>query len=680
MKLPALQWPNIPRSAVVFSLKSFLAGMLALYIALGTGLDNPSWAVVTTYVVAQAHAGAVVSKAVYRTIGTFAGACASVLMVPPLVDSPQLLSVTIALWIGLCVALQMIDRTARGYAFGLAGFTSSIIIFPILTHPQDVFTFAASRCEEIGLGIVCASVVHATVFPVSTLKLMRSRLDAMLRDARAVCVDAFAVGDVARTGPDRHRLAVAINELHELLIHAGFEVSGADPRRQLTRSILAQVERLIPLSLAVADRIDEVARLGPLPQELTRLLQGAQQATADGAADTQPLLQRCEALRPALGATTHWQEVLLDNLLDRAAALIQLSGAIAHLHGQFDGAGWARTAGRRGERVAPRPMQRDWAGAAGAGLATALTVLASNALWIASGWEAGSGAPMMAGVFFAVYCNTPDPAQMLRAKFAGVALRLLLGAIYVVAVMPAMSAFGAMVLALAPALVASGIMMGMPRWSALGFNFVVGIMSPNVIDRSFHAELPVYLNAGIATLIGIYFAMSMVSLTRFWWLDGLVRRTLEAGRRDIARMRDVSADTQARSRSLMAHRLGLLAPRMAAAPDAGRGMLGAAARDMMVGAALAQLEAASTKSDGGLSVSARAVVRSVADHYRANRRSRSEPLQTPSSALREGIDACLALAAANADRAALLALTSLRRNLFPEDHSVPARMVAAGAA
>lgn len=106
---------NIPRSAVIFSAKNFIAGMWALYVALASGLENPAWAVVTAYIVAQPHSGASLSKATFRIAGTFVGVCAAIFMIPPLVQSPPLLNLTLAIWLGACVTASLIDRTSRSY-------------------------------------------------------------------------------------------------------------------------------------------------------------------------------------------------------------------------------------------------------------------------------------------------------------------------------------------------------------------------------------------------------------------------------------------------------------------------------------------------------------------------------------------------------------------------------------
>ncbi|RYJ02693.1 MAG: hypothetical protein EON47_06675, partial [Acetobacteraceae bacterium] len=68
--------------AWLFSVVTFAAAALALYIAFETGLERPYWAATTVYIVAQGSAGALRAKALWRLIGTFAGAGIAVLALP----------------------------------------------------------------------------------------------------------------------------------------------------------------------------------------------------------------------------------------------------------------------------------------------------------------------------------------------------------------------------------------------------------------------------------------------------------------------------------------------------------------------------------------------------------------------------------------------------------------------
>lgn len=101
------------REAWIFSLKSFIGAMLALYLSFRLGLPRPFWAPLTAYVVAQPIAGAVRSKALYRVIGTFIGALATVIFIPTFINYSVLMCLVFGVWIGFCLYVSMLDRTPR---------------------------------------------------------------------------------------------------------------------------------------------------------------------------------------------------------------------------------------------------------------------------------------------------------------------------------------------------------------------------------------------------------------------------------------------------------------------------------------------------------------------------------------------------------------------------------------
>jgi uncharacterized membrane protein YccC len=92
----------VNRANLVFALKTFLAGALALVVALWIDLPRPYWAMATVYIASQPLAGATSSKAFYRVLGTLIGATVTVIFVPNLVNVPELLCLAVALWVG-CV-------------------------------------------------------------------------------------------------------------------------------------------------------------------------------------------------------------------------------------------------------------------------------------------------------------------------------------------------------------------------------------------------------------------------------------------------------------------------------------------------------------------------------------------------------------------------------------------------
>ena len=123
----------------LFSLKTFIAAMVALYLALAFELPRPYWAMATVYIVSNPFLGATRSKALYRVIGTVVGAIVAILIVPPFVEAPYFFSVIVALWTGTLLYLALNDRTARSYVFMLAGYTLPLIAFSGGNGPNYCF-------------------------------------------------------------------------------------------------------------------------------------------------------------------------------------------------------------------------------------------------------------------------------------------------------------------------------------------------------------------------------------------------------------------------------------------------------------------------------------------------------------------------------------------------------------
>ena len=101
------------RAEWLFSVKAFTAAMLAMYIASRAGLPRPFWAMTAAYIVSNPLAGATRSKALFRFLGTLLGCTATLFIVPALANSPELLSLCLCLWLGLCLFMSLLDRTPR---------------------------------------------------------------------------------------------------------------------------------------------------------------------------------------------------------------------------------------------------------------------------------------------------------------------------------------------------------------------------------------------------------------------------------------------------------------------------------------------------------------------------------------------------------------------------------------
>jgi len=277
MQLPAL--PRFTRAEILFSLKSFAGAMLAMYLANRAGLPRPFWALLTAYIVAHPLAGAVRSKALFRFLGTFIGSIATVLLVPLLSNAPELLSLVMALWVAGCLYVSLLDRTPRSYVSMLAGYTAALIGFPTVEMPTQVFDTAVARVEEIGLGILCATLVHSLVLPQGLATSVLGLLDRTLADTRRWLTDLVQPGGRGEEANprtltvDRRRLAADLTQLRLLSTHIPFDTTHLRWTAGAIRAMQDRVAALTPTLSAVEDRLHAIEQAeGGLPQDVVTVL------------------------------------------------------------------------------------------------------------------------------------------------------------------------------------------------------------------------------------------------------------------------------------------------------------------------------------------------------------------------------------------------------------------------
>ena len=665
--------------AAVFSLKAFGAAMLAVYLSLSIGLERPYWSFLTAYIVAQPLAGAVVSKALFRVVGTVVGAIAAVVMVPALVNAPELLTLAIASWLALCVFVSLLDRTPRAYMFVLAGYSALLIVIPSVEAPGTIFTVASLRVQEIVLGIVCGSLVHGVVFPQSVAGFLLTRAATIVRDAERWSKDTLATTPVEGLATERRRLAQDVTELHQLSIHLPFETNRIAPRVRTVRALQDQLSLLMPLAAAAGDRIERLSVEGGLPPPTEALLADTRAwmdalpdlSRADRVAAADALSARCVALEPVIGEDSSWRDLMILSLLARLTALIEAHRDARDLADQLASPTRhpvsARVAALMSDRR-DRELHRDVAGASRGALGAFLTLVAGSTLWILSGWQDGGTAVMLAGVFLSLFAASDDPLVPLRSFFIGTFVATLLGAIYGFAIMPRLDGFAELALALSPPLLVLGAMMYSPRWMGIALPSLLGLGSPLLIAARYSSEFGAFVNGAIAQLVGVAFAIVMARLLQSAGVEGAIRRTIRAGWSDIAARSTSMAPVDLRRwLNRMLDRIAVLAPRLAVSGAASGAPLYDALRDLRTGLAIGELRQLRLDLPPDRAEPLKTVLVDVGDYYR--RLDPAAPAPAGPGVL-AAIDSAIHAFVRDPDapvrRAAALALVSLRRNLFPD--------------
>ncbi|RAI60942.1 FUSC family protein [Roseicella frigidaeris] len=660
--------PGPSLADVVFSLKTFAAAMLAYWIALYFDLSRPFWAVGTVYIIAHPLAGAITSKAVYRLLGTLIGGVMTVLLVPNLVNAPEWLTLAIALWVGLCVFVSLLDRTPRGYVFLLGGYTVLLAGLPLVNSPEAAFDTAVARVEEIGLGILCGALVSRTILPRHAGPVLLARVDAWLGHAARLAGDALLgearPGDAQR---ERRRLAADAVDMRAFTTHVGYDTSRHQARTDLLHGLQERMILLLPLVSAIEDHVAGLRRAGALAAPAAAALREvAAWMAADGAtaAARVRLLERIAALEAT--APPGWEGLLLRNLALRLRELVALWRDCRALRADL-ATGAARRARTRRLLAAGGGADRhlDYGMAALSGLGATLAILLGSVFWIATGWADGVTVPQIAGVFCCLLAAMDDPVPAMRQFMLFVLAAAAIAFAYQFAVFPMLDGFLPLAAALGLTLIPAGILLATPARYLIGMGLCVNIPFMLTLQSRLSLDAAGFLNANIALVLAIALAMLTSALVRSVGAEASARRLLHRGwaRIAAAAARPRPGDPGRIQRQLI-DTLGLLAPRLAALGAGSQAMAGDLLRDLRVGLDIAALKAVQPALPGPAAARLAALLARLGAYYRDGKATADAGL----AELVAGIDACLALTAALPGPAALgagIALAGLRQALDP---------------
>ncbi|PZP30653.1 MAG: FUSC family protein [Roseateles depolymerans] len=665
MKLPALL--RFTAAEWLFSAKAFAAAMLAVFLANWAGQPRPFWALMTAYIVAHPLAGAVRSKAVYRFVGTLVGSTAAVLLVPRFANAPELLSLALALWVGGCLAVSLRDRTPRGYAFMLAGYTAALIGFPSVDTPLNIFDTAVARVEEIGLGILSATLVHSLVWPQGLAGAVLGLLDRSLGDTRAWLADLSHRADAKA---DRGRVAADITQLRLLSTHIPYDTTHLRWTADAVHDMQDRIAALTPLLSSVEDRLRALegaeGELGPdISALLARVAAWLQQTPADAAAGLPALRQELAALgEPGQAACDHWGRLLRVALAQRLDPLLQGWLACLQMRADIDrGLGGAPMPARPRVAASGARLHIDTGMALLSGAAALVAILLCCAFWILTGWPMGSVAAMMAAIFCCFFAAMDDPAPAIQGFLKWTVLSMPVSAVYVLVLLPLVQDFWSLMLVCAPFFLVAGAFVARPATMVKALPLVLGVAGTLAMHDTAQADLTSFLNSMLGQLGGVFMASRVTRLMRSVGADWSARRIQRATWRELDELARTPRSAAAGQAYLlrMLDRIALLAPRVA---QAGGRIAGVptddALRDLRLGADIVALQGVRQQLPAP---AVRGLLDELAGWLRARIAGRLEP---PPASLLTRIDASLArLPASPETRAAASALMGLRRNLFP---------------
>jgi uncharacterized membrane protein YccC len=139
-----------------------LACWLATVLALAFHLDNPWWATMSAWVVANPERHALLEKAANRILGTIIGCVATYWLALWIEGRPFLQ--TVAIFAIGAIGIYNRFRSARSYAWTIGAIGGLIIVASSLETPEQIFHIAVFRSCEVICGVVAATIVELLLY------------------------------------------------------------------------------------------------------------------------------------------------------------------------------------------------------------------------------------------------------------------------------------------------------------------------------------------------------------------------------------------------------------------------------------------------------------------------------------------------------------------------------------
>lgn len=693
-----------PRS-LLFSVNALVAALAAVFVSLKIGLENPFWAMMTAYIVSNPFSGAFRSKAVFRLIGTCIGAAATVLLVPNLANAPVLLSLAMALWVGGCLFLALLDRRPRSYVAMLAGYTAAFIGFPVVYHPELMFQTAVLRAEEIGVGILCAGLMQLLVFPRDISAMFQARTAAILKDVQGWAAHALDGAPSLATDRQRRKLAADANELYMMATHLPFDTARQRPRGAVLSAMQDRILLLLPLVSGLEQRIAHLPSAGegdagegdaredegalarvladvrawlsaPERPQLPKTAREIGPETSDaetgdsetGDASAEALRGRIAALEERMQAHD-WRQLLTLNILDRLRELVTLVETLRELgaHVADPRLPYRPEAELLVSGRLARPMHVDIGFNLLAATSVVVAILACCAVWILSGWQQGYIAPMMAAVSASFFASLDDPVPAQREMLLWTTASVPIVALYQFAILPRVTDFATLALVLAPFLFISGLLVSNPRIAPRWMHAHMGVLAGLGITAYYRADFALFLDSVAAQLLGLFMVVLVNRVIRSLGSDTVARRVLKSGWSDLADVARTGGVPIVAWTSRMLDRVALLIPRLGSVDRTSDLSAADALRDLRVGINILHMHEALPEATQGTAARLDAVLDALGGYFTRLSTGRFVP---PGADVLGAIDGALSTLVARPDsarrREMLIALTGLRSNLFPE--------------
>ena len=545
---------------LIHACKTALALVLSMGICMRLELTLPRSAMVSVAIVMMhQQAGMVIARSFYRVIGMIIGSVIALLLIACFAQQPELFLIALASWIGVCVWGAYYFRNFQSYAFVLAGFATSIIVVPVWSTPYGIFDSVIYNMSEVAIGVLCAGLVSALILPqrVAPALMMTgqrhcSTFLAFLRKALSSDVSVAADMDAEQV-----RFLADRPTLEALRSAAAFE----DPELRLKNNLMIRLNqdfldantgmyiiRKLRVRVMQQGHREEHEAIDKFLRELAAIIPTPEQGdvlSVDEIGHFQRRLDIFIADLPhhiayhevqmnasvegdrksffAVGSAFYFFVVDLNSYLEN---FMNLRKPLAELRASHEAKVSATRIIYTANSVA----------ALSAGIRSMVAVLIVGVLWVISGWNNGSNGLVTVSIATALFAVVPNPAATTKQMFLGCLASIVVGFAFCFFVLPKLDGFVQLAACVAPVIMMGSYINSFPKIAALGLSFNLYFCLIGNITNPYVFDPLAFLDAGLASLVGISVAAFCYSAIAPWGGGFTTQSYLRQLRKLVAKM------------------------------------------------------------------------------------------------------------------------------------------------
>ena len=382
--LPLFERAGFDRNRLTFAFKTAIVAFIAIVVAQALGLEHPQWSAMTVWATAQPMREHLLEKGLWRFLGTISGIIVGVALIFAGQWQPWALVLGLALWVGLCSGIGLLQRGMVAYGTILAGYSAAMVALLSTAHPEHVLLLGLDRFLTIAVGVVLAMGLGYFFTP----KRPAHTLSDALRATSAACL--HSVLSQAQSPASAHTTDL----LQKIaLLDEGMDMHAIGSLKSRQRVQQARLVLLAQLNLALYLQQHSQLNLNEdLQAAISARVQAMPSATAFTTLPTPPL---------ADAATTELIDLINALLLALSQSTRQTTRTSANTHLR---------------------LHRNWLGAAHTFVRTFSVLGAVGLLWLYTGWSFLPFMMLGLSVMLSIFASFENPAWFMRYVTLGQAM------------------------------------------------------------------------------------------------------------------------------------------------------------------------------------------------------------------------------------------------------------------